>query len=158
MLREYPKAPRKDVGSIQNWHYNHGYAAISRPEQTYLEHQDDLICVAHKIKTPLRRVIDSSLRLRTLNVWRLKDDETSVPEYDQKYVSYYSDRRMDGFASTFIILVGLIMLITPIWILQALSNIQTKLIVITLFTSAFLVVMSVSMVAKPFEALGATAA
>lgn len=50
------------------------------------------------------------------------------------------------------------MLITPIWILQALTELKPKLAVITGFIFIFLLVLSLAMVAKPFEALGATAA
>ncbi|KAK9418030.1 putative DUF6594 domain-containing protein [Seiridium unicorne] len=157
-LRQYSKAPRRDIKSIKNWHYNHGNAAISAEEQRYLDHSDDLICVAHKDKTPLRRALDSSLRLRTLNLWRERGKDESVPQYDMNYVSYYSDKRMDQFASIFIMCIGLLMLITPIWILQALEPSKMKLVVITIFVFVFLMVMSFAMVARPFEALGATAA
>ncbi|KAI0174378.1 hypothetical protein BJ166DRAFT_512026 [Pestalotiopsis sp. NC0098] len=156
-LCEYPTAPRSDVKNIKNWHFNHGYSAIAADEQEYLEHQNDLVCVTHKTKTPLRRVIDKSRRLRTLGIWRTKIEDP-VPQYDSQYVSYYSDQRIDGFASGFIVLVGLTMLVTPIWVLNFVESMNSKLIVITIFTVFFLLVMSFAMVAKPFEALGATAA
>lgn len=156
-LREYPTAPISDIKNIRNWHFNHGFAAIAADEQEYLEYQNDLMCITHKNKTPLRRVIDKSRRLRTLRVWRRKD-ETPAPQYDSQYVSYYSDQRIDGFASGFIVLVGLSMLVTPIWVLNSLESMNSRLVVITIFTIVFLLVMSFAMVAKPFEALGATAA
>ncbi|EMR64000.1 hypothetical protein UCREL1_9029 [Eutypa lata UCREL1] len=65
---------------------------------------------------------------------------------------------MDAFASGVIIAVGSAMLIAPIWILQALNDPKAKLGVITGFIFAFLLILSLAMVAKPFEALGATAA
>lgn len=75
-----------------------------------------------------------------------------------QHVSYYSDKRMGGFASGVIVAVGVIMLITPIWILQAMKTLQAKLAVITVFVFAFLLILSFPMASKPFEALGATAA
>ncbi|KAK1496173.1 hypothetical protein CTAM01_08360 [Colletotrichum tamarilloi] len=66
--------------------------------------------------------------------------------------------RQDVFASAVIIAIGVLMLITPIWILQALTDLKAKLAVITVFIFVFLLVLSLAMVAKPFEALGATAA
>lgn len=156
-MREYPVAPGSDIKNIEKWHYNHGDVAIVTEEQEYLKYKDDLVCVTHKNKTPLRKVIDKSRRLRTLDVWRSKD-EKPIPHYDSQYVSYYSDQRIDGFASAFIVFVGLTMLVTPIWILNALESMRSRLIVITVFTVVFLLVMSFAMVAKPFEALGATAA
>lgn len=157
MLRKYPRAPERDVKSINNWHFNHDYGAIDKDEQQYLEHTDDLICVVQKEKTPLRKVIDNSLRLRTLPLWRYKND-IPVPEYDAGNVSYYKDERMDKFASLIIVSVGVIMLITPIWILQSLADLNMKLVVITIFVFVFLLILSYFMATKPFEALGATAA
>ncbi|KAH0436420.1 hypothetical protein CcaCcLH18_04440 [Colletotrichum camelliae] len=154
-LRRYPKATKRDRKNIQNWHYNHDFAAIAREEQTYLE-KDDLISVAYTEKTPLRQAIDSSLRLRTLPIWRHRED--AAASYDAREVSYYSDKRMNAFASALIIAIGVVMLLTPIWVLQAMGDLKGKLAVITVFVFIFLLVLSLAMVAKPFEALGATAA
>ncbi|KAK1544994.1 hypothetical protein CPAR01_02496 [Colletotrichum paranaense] len=155
-LRKLSTAPRRDVKSLRNWHHNHDYRAISEDEQRYLSHEKDLVAVAAREKTPLRQVIDGSLRLRTLSLWR--HGEERVATYDEKEVTYYSDKRMDSFASAVIIAIGVLMLITPIWTLQALTDLKAKLAVITVFIFVFLLVLSLAMVAKPFEALGATAA
>ncbi|KAK1521062.1 hypothetical protein CABS01_05567 [Colletotrichum abscissum] len=155
-LRKLSIAPRRDVKNLRNWHYNHDHAAISAEEQKYLNHEEDLVALSQKEKTPLRQVIDGSLRLRTLSLWRHRKEK--VATYDKKEVTYYSDKRMNNFASTVIIAIGVLMLITPIWILQALTELKPKLAVITVFIFVFLLVLSLAMVAKPFEALGATAA
>lgn len=65
---------------------------------------------------------------------------------------------MDAFASAVIVFVGASILVTPIWILQAINSLQTKLAVITTFVLVCLLILSFVMVSKPFEALGATAA
>ncbi|KAJ3958870.1 hypothetical protein N0V92_004571 [Colletotrichum tropicale] len=152
---ELEDAPKRDRKNLQNWHFNHDYAAIAREEQAYLE-KEDLVSVAYVEKTPLRQAIDSSLRLRTLSVWRHRKD--AAPSYDAREVSYYSDKRMNAFASAMIIAIGVVMLLTPIWVLQAMGDLKGKLAVITVFIFMFLLVLSLAMVAKPFEALGATAA
>lgn len=111
-LRKYPQAPKRNVKSIKNWHFNHDYRAIDGDEQKYLEHTDDLICVVQKDKTPLRKAIDNSLRLRTLPLWRYKKD-TPLPDYDAAHLAYYKDKRMDRFASVLIVSVGMVMLVIP---------------------------------------------
>ncbi|KIL93151.1 hypothetical protein FAVG1_03128 [Fusarium avenaceum] len=153
-LNQFSDAPQRDVRSIRNWHYNHGSVAILNEEQKYLD-QDDLFCVLQKEKTPLRRIIDKSYRLRTMNIWRRID---TVPAYDASHVSYYSDKRIDHFASGVIIAIGTCLLIIPLWILQALDTLKIKLAVITVFIFVFLLILSISMASKPFEALAATAA
>ncbi|KAF5511444.1 hypothetical protein CGCS363_v002119 [Colletotrichum siamense] len=154
-LRRFPKAAKRHRKNLQNWHFNHDFAAIAREEQAYLA-KEDLISVAYTEKTPLRQVIDSSLRLRTLSIWRHRENE--APSYDAREVSYYSDERMNAFVSAVIIAIGVFMLLTPIWVLQAIEDLKGKLAVITIFVFIFLLVLSLGMVAKPFEVLGATAA
>lgn len=154
-LRKLPQAPRRDVQSLKNWHFNHDHLAIAAEEQYYLE-QNDLVAIVQKDKTPFRRLIDSSRWLRTLPFW--KQRERDVPDHDAAYVSYYSDRSIDRFASAIIIAIGVAMLITPLWILQAVDMFHMKLVVITAFVLVCLLLVSLAMVAKPFEALDSTAA
>lgn len=154
-LRKFPTAPRRDVKNIARWHDNHSGCAIVADERQYLEHGDDLVSLAAQEKTPLRRAIDNSQRLRTLPLWRqMRGDDQGEPQN----VAYFSNRRLDGFASGAIVVLGVAMLLTPLWVLQALEAPTSKLIVITVFVLVFLLTMSFTMAAKPFEALGATAA
>ncbi|KAI1212293.1 uncharacterized protein F4807DRAFT_457793 [Annulohypoxylon truncatum] len=155
-MNKYQSAPRRVIKSIRNWHYNHEYLAIDKDEQSYLEDEKDLISIVSKDKLPVRRLIDHSRRLRTFSIW--KRDSPDIPDYDADFVSYYSDKRIDQFASGIIVAAGVIMLIAPIWILQWLQNQVYKLVVITLFVFVFLLTLSLAMATKPFEALGATAA
>ena len=69
-----------------------------------------------------------------------------------------SEKRLDLFVSLTTTMIGLAMLVAPLWILHSTTNLQSKLIIITVFIIVFLLVLSFGMVAKPFEALGATAA
>ncbi|KAI1413602.1 hypothetical protein F5Y13DRAFT_160686 [Hypoxylon sp. FL1857] len=155
-MKKYQPTPSRIIKSIRNWHYNHDYHAIDEVEQKYLDDEKDLISVVPKDKMPVRRLIDHSRRLRTFSIWKQENQET--PDYDAAYVSYYSDKRIDEFASGLIVAAGVIMLIAPLWILQALESPTYKLIVITLFVFVFLLTLSFAMATKPFEALGATAA
>ncbi|KAI0545138.1 hypothetical protein F4679DRAFT_562196 [Xylaria curta] len=155
-LREYVRAPSRDIKSLQTWHANHQNRAIDDEEQRYLEHNQDLIRLEFNNKTPLRNWIDSSLALRTLSIW--KKQSRAAPKYEASNVSYYSNTCMDSFASGTIIFIGASLLITPIWILQAIEYLQIKLAVITAFVLVFLLVLSFVMVSRPLEALGATAA
>ncbi|KAI1094634.1 hypothetical protein F5B19DRAFT_490166 [Rostrohypoxylon terebratum] len=155
---KYDSAPRRVIKSIRNWHSNHGNRAVDADEQGYLarEKEKDLISILPKDKLPVRRLIDHSRRLRTFSIWRRESPD--IPDYDADLVSYYSDERIDSFASGLIVATGVIMLIAPIWILQWLQNQVYKLVVITLFVFVFLLTLSLAMATKPFEALGATAA
>ena len=71
---------------------------------------------------------------------------------------YSKDSLVDKVVTFITILLGLGMLIGPLWWLQNLSNSQTRLEVITGFLFLFTVLLSILTVAKPFEVLVATAA
>ncbi|KAK0756999.1 hypothetical protein N5P37_010524 [Trichoderma harzianum] len=180
-LRSYKPAPSQNIKNIFRWHANHGNRAICENEQQYLHYgamhghpngyenacpeteatrktrtEDDLICVVQKEKPPLRRVIDRSRIFRSMSLWEKKRENVSA--HDMKNVLYVSEQRLDLFVSLITTMIGLAMLVTPLWILQSTTNLQSKLIVITVFIVVFLLVLSFGMVARPFEALGATAA
>ena len=75
---------------------------------------------------------------------------------------YNKDWVSDKILTVFTIIVGLGMLIGPLWLLQYLStessNSQVRLGVITGFIALFTILTSLFTVAKPFEVLAATAA
>lgn len=153
-IRKFRSAPRRDIKNIKTWHENYDHCAIDKAEQGYLE-QDDLICLDQRDQPPLRQLIDNSLRLRTLPIWRIN---SHISKKGLEQVGYYSDKRMNAFVSILITTIGMVLLIVPIWILEALNNLKAKLGVITIFVFVFLVALSSAMATKPFEALGATAA
>ncbi|KAI1460931.1 hypothetical protein F4805DRAFT_350159 [Annulohypoxylon moriforme] len=153
-IKRLPPAQRHDVRNIVRWHQHYDRRAINEAEQDYLN-QDDLICLSQKEVPPLRRLINKSLRLRTLPIWR---DKSHISAPGSEHVSYYSDTRLNAFVSGMITAIGTFLLIVPIWILQMLESVRLKLSVITVFIFVFLVVLSSAMAMKPFEALGATAA
>ncbi|KAI1781207.1 hypothetical protein F4818DRAFT_398330 [Hypoxylon cercidicola] len=153
-MRQFSKVPSRDIKNIKRWHQEYDNRVIDDVELSYLD-QNDLICLSQNDKTPLRQLLDSSLRLRTLSIWR----DTSRPTMGSSgHVSYFSDKKMNAFVSMMIVFIGTAMLIIPIWILERQDDLERKLIVITVFIFIFLVALSSVMATKPFEALGATAA
>ena len=156
-LKKYPTSKHQDVKSLENWHWNHNDCAIDPEEQKYLTHQHDLFSVVPREKTPLRRLLDRSKRFRIHSWWKDKK-APELPLYDKDVVTYISDKRIDRFITVVIVGVGVLMLIAPMWILQALQDIHQKLGTITAFIVLFLGMVSYTTVAKPFETLAATAA
>jgi uncharacterized membrane protein YwzB len=74
--------------------------------------------------------------------------------------TYYLARldNIDKLVSGIIIVVGLLMLVIPLWILQFLSDDVVRLGVITAFMILFLVVVATISGAKPYKSLASTAA
>lgn len=67
------------------------------------------------------------------------------------------DRHVDRVATVSIFFAAALMLITPLWILAFIQDIIHKLIVITIFSVLFLIVMNWGTVARAFEILASTA-
>jgi len=77
---------------------------------------------------------------------------------DDENVFYSSDQRIDHFVSAVITLLGVVMIIAPLWILAFIRSISGRLGVITAFVVVFLCLISVTTTARPFESLAAAAA
>jgi len=155
-LKKHSRACKHDIESLKNWHWNHNDAAISPEEQSYLGYTSDLFSLVPPERTSLRRFLDRSRLFRHNMLWKKQSSPT--PVYDQDEVTSFSDKRVDRFISFLIVSIGLAMLITPMWILYALSSSLQKMGTITGFTVLFLALVASATTAKPLEALGATAA
>lgn len=71
---------------------------------------------------------------------------------------YERNERLEGFVTMIICLVGLIMLIAPLWILKYVASTDVRLEIITAFIVVFLGLIQSVTIAKPFETLAAAAA
>lgn len=83
-------------------------------------------------------------------------------DFEMETTVYNRDAVLDKFVTCAVMILGLAMLIGPLWWLQHLSahqpNLQARLEVITGFLVVFTILLSILTVAKPFEVLAATAA
>ena len=154
-LKAHPRVAKKDVCSLENWFYNNGNA-ILEAETEYIKRSSDIFSVVPKSKSPLRVLLEHSHRFRLLKLWQEK--HVDAAGYSDENVHYFSDEKIDRFIATFIMVLGLIMLIAPLWILAFLEGLVQRLGVISAFIVLFVALISVTTVAKPFESLAAAAA
>ncbi|MCJ1248357.1 hypothetical protein MMC30_005574 [Trapelia coarctata] len=154
-VKERPPAHRQEIQNIDNWFYSNP-GAICDPETDYINHTDDLITIIPKTKTPLRRGLErfQSFQLSSL----FSTTPTNIGFYDPKLIRYHSDVRIEKFITAVVTLCGALMLIAPLWILDAVGTKRAQLEVISVFIVVFLVLVSSITVARPFESLAATAA
>jgi uncharacterized protein (DUF983 family) len=150
-LRNRPPVAGKDRNNIVNWFSNHE-TAIAAEETEYIQHSEDLFAIVPKSKAPLRRFMEHSRHFRLFRLWM-----KASPVEDEN-VHYTSDQRIDLFVNLVIALVGLIMLIVPLWVLAFITWVVHRLAIITSFVVVFLCFVSFTTVARPFETLGAAAA
>lgn len=152
-LRTRPKVPKKDQESLKNWFYNHDDEAIHPLEAKFVNHSDDLFAMVARPKTSLRQLLERSQHFRLSKFWQTRAGET----HDSN-IHYNSDERIDVFVSIIVTVLGLLMLIAPLWILGSVAPVKERLAIITVFLTVFLCFVTFTTAAKPFESLGAAAA
>lgn len=152
-LQSMPLAPSRNSTSVQNWLFNNG-DPIAQDEVTFLEQKYDLIPIVPKLKSYLRIVLEKSELFRFSSFWRVKrpnDQEDRFSDNEQVFLS--SDDRIERCASVIILILGISMLIAPLWILNVTESATKKLGIITIFIVFFIGLISFTTVARPFESL-----
>jgi uncharacterized membrane protein len=74
------------------------------------------------------------------------------------FVYYTDDAKVENFVRVFLTVLGMVMLIAPLWILAVTHGRMERLGVITSFIVLFLVLVAFTTTARSFESLAATAA
>ena len=120
LLKKLPRTRRDDVANLENWHWNYNNLAIAEEEQSSLARTHDLFNVVPREKTPLRRLLERWKSFRIHWLWR--DAEAPKLPFYETDVGYIADERVETFITVLILAIGLVMLIVPMWILQALQN------------------------------------
>lgn len=154
-LQARPPVLKRHVNSLQNWFYNNQHA-ILEAKTNYVNYTFDLFSLVPSPRTPLQSFLELFRSFRLLSLWREKKDEQLFARDED--VHYTSDKRIDLVFSTIILLLGLTMLITPLWILAFVGEFVTRLAIICAFIILVAVRLSITTVAKPFESLAAAAA
>lgn len=112
-----------------------------------------------KPTSPLRELLERSTRFRGASLWRKKTPKGAYehhPYPDTLRLAH--DARIDAFVGITITVLGMIMLIAPLWILAITHGTMKRLGVITGFIVIFLALIALTTVARPFESLAAAAA
>lgn len=88
------------------------------------------------------------------------DKPSSNKDFETQSTIYSKESRIKRFITCATIVVGLAMLIGPLWLLQYNSKRgqSVRLVIISSFLIGFALLLSVVTVTKPFEVLSATAA
>ncbi|KAI9162852.1 hypothetical protein HJFPF1_04447 [Paramyrothecium foliicola] len=154
-LRNMTTAPERNSRNIKAW-FAHNTGAIMEEETQFVNHLDDLV-TGYNPKPKLRAYFEDHILLRTefIRQFFKKAEPSNLSSHDE--VKLFSDQVMDVTGSLAVFLAALLMLVAPLWILQAMKDIRSKLTVITSFVVAFLLFLSLGTLGRPFERLAATA-
>ncbi|KAF2500480.1 hypothetical protein BU16DRAFT_451984 [Lophium mytilinum] len=157
-LARQPPARKDDIDNVAAWFENH-IGAIAIPERDYITHLEELIAVQPKDRSWFRGILEMT---RFLKMPWMRHFFTRIP-LDNKIIYdgrgyWQNDRNVEKFSSWVIAVVGLGMLVGPIWILAFVADSAKRLGVITGFIALFFILVAVATTAKVSEALASAAA
>lgn len=172
----------EDVGAIRAWFHNNP-GAIDPDEAAYIKEApySELIAVQPKHRSWFRNVLEMAFACRLKIFQRIpcqcdlkpaKNDPYEMPGHcpgcDYNIIEEYNrgkpnvvwqhDKRLEKFSTMVVALVGLGMLIGPIWWLDHVSDQEKRLGIITGFIALFFVLLKIATKSHLFESLAAAAA
>lgn len=153
-LRSKPKASSHSIRNVRNWLITH-IGSIDDDESGFIEREGDLLNIVTRERTPLRAFLEKFDRFRKSRFFQRAPEAYG---YHSKTAIYQSDEKIDTFVNVVIGAFGLLMLVIPLWILFSIASTKYQLVAITLFIMLFMGSIQSFTIAKPFEALAATAA
>lgn len=153
-LRNWPSARKSQIENVENWSHNYKYA-IDDQELEFLQAGRDVVAPVHKKRSPLWRLLERCDPLTSNRLFRLgpKADQTQSVS-----TKYYSTTRFNAFVNFVIVLIGLLLIITCIWLLLFVKQQASKVGIVTVFAILFATLLSGATVDRPFEVLGTTSA
>jgi hypothetical protein len=154
-----------DITSVRDWLKSTRPTAIDVRESQYIDHDDDLVSIHPKTKSPGRIFIEkfafgspwNPRGIPWLKALFSREAPKDFVSLRNEGTVWPNDQRMETVSSILISVVGIAMLIGPIWALAYIRSVVWRLGVISAFIVIFFVVLAVTR-SRLYEALAATAA
>jgi hypothetical protein len=105
-------------------------------------------------KPPLTLLLQKCRPLALSPLFRQKQRSDHV---ESATTIYHTNTELDAFINVVVIIIGLMLLIGPMWALQFVTDGVTRLAIITAFTLLFTSILAGATTAKLIEVLAATA-
>jgi hypothetical protein len=141
----------RDVNSVKIWLSRYPNA-IQDAEKGYLDTGEDLVYVLPK---PDRPWLHTKFSKVAYKFFRRRPTEASA--FDSEHTFLHQEERSAKILTRTLLVMGLLMLIAPLWILEFVHGSTNRLAVITGFIVLFLWLVAFGTAARPFESLAATA-
>jgi hypothetical protein len=132
--------------------------ALDPTEADHIFKKHDLICITNEPRNLLRKGLEKCHPVLSLDFLKHKQPITDLERPIEPQTKIYDAAKLDRISYGVVMLVGLGMLIGPIWGLYYETDPQRRLYIITGCIVAFTGLVGSVTVAKPFETLAATAA
>lgn len=156
VIRSWTRAQDYQIANVENWVASNP-GAISLAEQQFIKTGGDVVPLVFRNRSLLHRLLE---RYEPMLKFRRFRRQPRPDQSVSKSIYYYSHTRVEITVSATItsIVVGVVLLLAPMWALHFVTNDLARLGVITAFIVNFTELVGASTLAKPFEVLAGTAA
>lgn len=154
VIRSWTRAQDYQIANVENW-FASNPGAISLAEQQFIKTGGDVVPLVFRNRSLLHRLLE---RYEPMLKFRLFRRQPRPDQSVSKSIYYYSHTRVEITVSATIIVVGVILLLAPMWALHFVTSDLARLGVITAFIVIFTALVGATTLAKPFEVLAGTAA
>lgn len=150
-IRAKPKAQPRQINNLRGFR---GSKAIRAKEMEFIDHEHDLISINDHPSTPLGKMLAATKIIRLSRFMQAKP----IAEAQSSSTHYSSDESLGNLSTASIIILGMGLLMGPIWWLDAVNDSTIRLGIITGFLAVFMALMSLATVNRPFEVVASSAA
>jgi len=154
-IKSITKSQRQNIQSIRTWLQNN-YDPIEAREVDFLNEQD-LVSFHTQRKSSLRLWFEQQVFLPIHSRLCRPRSANSPTAITNRYVGFASDRALNALATIGVIVGIVLLLVSPLWILENVTNSKHKLGVIVGFLLTLLLFLNYAIVVTPFEVFAATA-
>ena len=148
------RAERKDRESLDKRVYSYK-GVIDEEETKYLIYYSDLLYVVPKPDSPMRRIFGALAPRINMKRFRASIDEEK--QDGDENIRIWKEEKAEKFFTRATLIIGLLMLVGPLWALEFVSAPLKRLGVVTGFIVLFLMLVSGATMASPTESLAGTA-
>lgn len=153
-LRARSTAETFQIENLRSWFYNNP-RAIDEEEQEFVNQGGDVIPLVEKRK-PFLHLLFEHIDDKYLAKWfSVKDRPDRVKS---ETTTYSSNKKIDVVMTAVIVVIGLLVLLGPMWWLEFVVDGNRRLGIISAFVVLFAGILASATVQRPFEVLAGTAA
>jgi hypothetical protein len=151
-LKKTKGAMRRHTSYIQAW-FSDFPLAINQEETNFIKYTDDLMCLSAD-RPLLWRLFETKIAWK---IAALSRTFSQGPAGANDRFFMYSDCNIEAWGFFAVLVTTSFMLISPLWILQAIDAFRVRLAVITFFIIACICLLTFATQVRPLERLAAAA-
>lgn len=156
-IKSLHTASKKHIENVEAW-FSENPAAINSDEAQFIKHTHDLISLSMQ-KSVVRKLLEKHVVCKIRHLMHLFPKHPNYPltEKETETLHLYDDGIIDTLSAAATYVIAILLLIVPLWVLQSVSAVYPKLIIISISVVCCLSFLTFATLGRPFERITAAA-